>query len=69
MARLDRFEALCKLNELHIPLDVNFHALDSDAVERLADAAWAERYRKPRNANGSTARYYHAYLMRLACAS
>ncbi len=66
MTKISRFDALAKLNSLHIPLDVDFHALPNDAVCRLVDAAKAEHYRKPKNANGSTARYYHARLMRAA---
>lgn len=37
---------------------VDFHALDSDAVLTLVDIARAQGYRKPRNANGSRARYF-----------
>lgn len=51
-----------------IPLDRDFHALDTDtdAVESITAAADYRRYRKPRNANGSRARYFHAHLCRLA---
>jgi hypothetical protein len=49
-----------------IPPEVDFHALSSDAVERLLERAKAWKYRTPRNANGSRARYFHAYLERLA---
>ena len=47
-------------------LDEDFHALRSSSVESLL--AWADhyRYRAPRNASGSRARYYHAYLTRVA---
>ena len=47
-----------------LDLSADFHALDSDTVQRLADTAKAVGYRKPRNANGSTARYFFAYLAR-----
>ncbi len=49
-----------------IPPDMDFHALGSDAVERLLERAKAWKYRTPRNANGSRARCFHAYLERLA---
>lgn len=44
----------------------NFHALSSAQVERLLDAAKQYRYRKPKNANGSTARCFFAMLQRHA---
>lgn len=47
----------------------NFHALNSDRVILLLDAANEHRYRKPKNANGSRCRYFHAYLQRLAAKS
>lgn len=43
-----------------------FHALRSEEVEALLAHADRRGYRKPRNANGSRARYFHAYLVRLA---
>ncbi len=53
--------ALCR-----VPVGADFHKLDSDQVVALIAAADAERYRAPRNANGSRARYYHAMLERRA---
>lgn len=50
----------------HIPLDRDFHSLDSDTVGRILAAANEWQYRRPRKANGSRARYFHAYLQRLA---
>lgn len=44
----------------------NFHTLSSAQVERLQDAAKQYRYSKPKNANGSTARYFFAMLQRHA---
>lgn len=46
--------------------DTDFHALPSSIVECLVEQARQHGYRKPRNANGSTGRYFHAYLVRLA---
>lgn len=42
----------------------DFHALPSSAVDSIIAAADRARYRKPRNANGSRARYFHAHLQR-----
>lgn len=47
-------------------LGKNFFAMDSETVERIIEAADVWRYRKPKNANGSRARYFYAYLNRLA---
>lgn len=47
-----------------LDLTADFHTLGSDTVQRLADTARAVGYRRPRNANGSTARYFFAYLAR-----
>lgn len=47
----------------------DFHALPSAAVESLLGEADSYGYRKPRNANGSRGRYWHAYLVRRAAAS
>ena len=44
----------------------DFHALPFGTVSALAEAAKFCGYRKPRNASGSTARYFHARLVRLA---
>lgn len=49
-----------------INLSANFYALPTDAVERILEAAKDWKYRKPRNANGSRARYFHAALVRAA---
>ncbi|HEO1552411.1 hypothetical protein I4940_08035 [Pseudomonas aeruginosa] len=47
-----------------VDFSADFHTLNSGAVEALVDAARANAYRKPKNANGSTARYFFAYLNR-----
>jgi hypothetical protein len=46
--------------------DVDFHTLRSEMVDRILIFADEYRYRKPRNANGSRARYFHAMLQRRA---
>lgn len=44
----------------------DFHAMPSSDVERLLHFADDHKYRKPKNANGSRGRYFHAFLMRVA---
>ena len=44
----------------------DFHALPSANVEALLDYADEYRYRKPKTANGSRVRYFHAMLQRRA---
>ena len=65
MTKLTPPQAREILRRAHIPA-IDFHALDSAAVDRLLIEADAVKYRKPRNANGSRARYFHAYLTRTA---
>ena len=43
----------------------DFHALYSRQVDVILEAADRVGYRKPKNANGSRSRYFHAYLERL----
>ena len=45
-----------------INMHLDFHALRSSETARLAELAAAFKYRKPRGANGSTARYFFAYV-------
>lgn len=47
-----------------VDFSADFHTLSTEAVLALVDAAKANGYRKPKNANGSTARYFFAYLNR-----
>lgn len=47
-----------------LDLTADFFTLSSSTVLELADVAKAVGYRRPRNANGSTARYFFAYLAR-----
>ena len=59
--------AACNIaTKFKIPLDRDFHALDSDVVCRILEAAVYWGYRKPKNANGSRARYFYAYLSRVS---
>jgi len=61
---MKKFEATSIANAHHIPLDVDFFTLDSDTVHRIIAAADERKYRQPKNANGSRARYFHAMLVR-----
>lgn len=64
MSRLDKHDARAILTLCGINLAEDFHTLNSDKVERLLVHADARKYRKPKNANGSRARCFHAYLVR-----
>lgn len=66
MAGLTRSAAFDLANAHRIPLGLDFHALDTTQVESILAAADEVKYRKPRNANGSRARYFHAHLVRLS---
>lgn len=54
--------ALALLPGLNLTAD--FHTLNSATVQLLADTSKAVGYRAPKNRNGSTARYFFAYLAR-----
>ena len=63
MAPAQAREALRALGLDHGP---DFHAISSDKVRNMLGVADFYKYRKPRNANGSRARYFYAYLQRQA---
>lgn len=58
-------QARALVNVYCIPLNRDFHSLNPQHVQNVLDAANARGYRKPANANGSRARYFYAYLMRV----
>lgn len=58
--------AMQTLERIGIDPRSDFHALRSSQVDQLLEEADKQRYRKPRNANGSRARYFHARLCRMA---
>ena len=66
MAKISPLLARSILSSCKINMHVDFHALSSDKVDALLTHADAYKYRKPKNANGSRARYFHAYLCRVA---
>jgi|WetSurMetagenome_2_1015567.scaffolds.fasta_scaffold484970_1 hypothetical protein len=53
---------LCREN---IDLAADFYTLPASAACTLVELAQSQGYRRPRGANGSTARYYFAALQRL----
>lgn len=63
--RLTYEQARAIINVYCIPPGRDFHTLNSQHVQNIVDAAKARRYKAPKNANGSTARYFYAYLNRV----
>jgi hypothetical protein len=61
-----RAYALFTLRNLNIAIGEDFHVLSSTQVDGLLAAADQTKYRKPKDANGSRARYFHALLQRRA---
>lgn len=61
-----RMLALSTLIDCGVEVGSDFHTLRSSHVDALLEHAKRWRYRKPRNANGSRARYFHAMLQRRA---
>lgn len=61
---MDRSKAANLRNKYHIPTEKDFYQLSSSEVERVLEAADSVKYRKPRNANGSRARYFFAAIQR-----
>lgn len=63
---MDKLSATSLAHKYSIRLDADYHQLSSLEVERVLAAADERKYRKPRNANGSRGRYFHALLVRAA---
>lgn len=61
-----RLDARMTLQNLGIAIGSDFHTLSSTHVEALLAEADRVRYRKPPQANGSRARYFHDLLQRRA---
>lgn len=66
MPRMTKAEATELAARHSIPLDADFFSLSWDTVERVKHAADERKYRAPKDANGSRARYFHEYLRRAA---
>ncbi len=62
----ERDNARATLEGINISLGQDFHTLRPAQVQRLLEEADRAKYRHPRNANGSRARYFHERLQRLA---
>lgn len=63
---LTRSEASEILEQCNVDHRADFYALSRSCVELILWHAKKNGYRKARNAPGSTARMYHAYLQRRA---
>lgn len=61
---IDLDTAKTAFNAAGISLDADFHTLASSQVDVIVDLAKRAGYRKPKNANGSTGRYYFEALVR-----
>jgi hypothetical protein len=59
-------DARTHLKHLGIDPGENFHSLNSEKVGNLVALSKKLGYRRPRHANGSTGRYFHAHLIRKA---
>lgn len=54
------------LERCKVEIGADFHALPRSAADALLAEAKMQRYQKPRNANGSRTRYFHAMIQRRA---
>lgn len=61
-----RLNARQVLQLANISLGQDFYTLSSSQVDILLAEAKRVRYQRPKNANGSTGRYFHDRLQRLA---
>ena len=62
----ERLNARCILDSLGIRRGADFHTLPASKVDALLVQADLARYQKPKEANGSRARYFHDLLQRRA---
>jgi hypothetical protein len=65
VARLTACDASRILSLCNITPKVDFSTLSTNQVDDLVAESIRYGYRKPKNANGSRGRYFHAYLTRL----
>lgn len=61
-----RTDALATLHAVNAEVGQDFHTLRSSQVEALLAHADSVRYRVPKGANGSRARYFYQLLQRRA---
>ena len=64
--RIAPFEAAELLSSLGIPRGADYYTLSSSVTDDLVTEAKRLKYRKPQSASGSTGRYFHEYLQRIA---
>ncbi len=64
MPRLTASEARNILTYCGISANEDFHALKAEQIANLLAFAYERKYRKPKNANGSSGRCFHAYVIR-----
>lgn len=64
MARFNSFAAYGVFQACGIDWRKDFHTLRSEQVSALLAKADEFKYRAPKNANGSRARYFYAYMVR-----
>lgn len=64
-----RVDARAFFQNVNIRPDQDFHTLSSAQVDLILKAADAAKYRKPKNANGSRARYFFQLMQRMARAA
>lgn len=66
MPRMTRETAEGILTRCYLVAKPNFFTLSSSDKEGILREADAVKYRKPKTANGSRARYFYAYVLRAA---
>lgn len=64
--RLHHTDAARIFSACRIDPGQDFYTLSAEQVDRLLVAADLIHYRKPRHANGSRGRYFHAHIQRAA---
>ncbi len=62
--KITRLEAKRLAVKAGVDFSMNFHALRPSQVDTLLTINKLVGYRKPKNANGSTGRYFFYYLQR-----
>lgn len=65
-SRLTPHDARAELRRCGAPIASDYHALRRAVVDELAQSARRYAYRQGPHANGSRARCWHAYLVRVA---
>jgi hypothetical protein len=66
MSRMGFYEARNIMAAIGCELNADYHTLNSNQVDRVLAEAKLYGYRKPKNANGSKARYFFAFVQRTA---